>query len=252
MAPPLPRRTATGLSAAAAALLLAWPLASRAAPEPPASGSPGALVPLAEPAGQQLLMRASDRSDHGALAQWLETQANLGFCGVASAAMALNSLAVPAPPVPGYAPYRFWTQTNVFSLPGSANHVRPEVVAREGMTLAQLQGWLAGSPHLQVGRIHGDQLSLEQWRALLRRTLRDPQDRLLVNYHRSALGQTGAGHISPVAAYDPGSDRVLILDVARYRHPSVWVSSEVLWRAMRTRDSGAGRSRGLLLIRRTD
>ncbi|MEB3318827.1 MAG: phytochelatin synthase family protein [Cyanobacteriota bacterium] len=207
------------------------------------------LIPLADPAGQRLLMGAADRSDYGPLAQWFETQANLAYCGVASAVMVLNSLAVPAPPVPDFGAYRFWTQTNAFSIPGSRGFVRPEVVAREGMTLAQLHGWLSNRTDLVVERFHGDQLSLAQWRALLRRSLRDPRDRLLVNYQRSALGQEGEGHISPLGAYDPASDRVLILDVARYRHPALWVSAAALWQAMRTTDAGAGRSRGLLLIR---
>jgi hypothetical protein len=195
-------------------------------------------------------MGASTRADYGPLAQWLETQANLAYCGVASAVITLNSLAVPAPPVPGYRSYHFWTQSNVFSLPGSGGYVRPDVVAREGMTLAQLQGWLASSPDLVVERYHADQVSLAQWRALLHRSLRDPNDRLLVNYTRQALGQQGGGHFSPLAAYDPQHDLVLILDVARYRYPSVWVAAEDLWRAMRTTDPGSGRSRGLLLIHR--
>jgi hypothetical protein len=206
-------------------------------------------IPLAEPAGQSLLMRASARADHGPLAQWFETQANLAYCGVASAVMVLNSLAVPAPAALGYGSYHFWTQSNAFSIAGSRGFVRPEVVASEGMTLAQLQGWLSGRPELVVERFHADQLSLPQFRALLRRSLQDPRDRLLVNYLRSALGQVGGGHISPLAAYDPASDAVLILDVARYRYPAVWVNAADLWRAMATKDAGSGRSRGLLLIR---
>ncbi|MFM7170271.1 MAG: phytochelatin synthase family protein [Cyanobium sp.] len=219
----------------------------RATPLPTTAGP---LIPLEDPAGQALLMEASAREDHGPLAQWFETQANLAYCGVASAVMVLNSLAVPAPAVPGYGTYRFWTQANAFSIPGSGGFVRPEVVGKEGMTLAQLQGWLAQRPDLVVERNHGDRLSLAQWRALLARSLADPQDRLLVNYQRSALGQPGGGHISPVGAYDRSTDRVLILDVARYRYPAVWVRAEDLWGAMRTPDSSSGRSRGLLLIRR--
>lgn len=212
--------------------------------------APQRLIPLAEPAGQQLLVHASHRSDYGPLAQWFETQANLAYCGVASAVMVLNSLAVAAPPQEGYGSYRFWTQTNAFAIPGSRGFVRPEVVAREGMSLTQLQGWLAQNPDLVVERFHADRLTLAQWRALLRRSLQESQDRLLVNYDRSAMGQAGGGHISPVAAYDATSDTVLILDVARYRYPSVWVKALALWQAMRTLDSSSGRSRGVLLIRR--
>jgi hypothetical protein len=249
-----PRNPARFLASAGLAVALAlvaqggWALQGG----PPPRGEPGSLIPLADPAGQSLLMGARARSDHGPLAQWFETQANLAYCGVASTVMVLNSLSVPAPAVPGYGAYRFWTQSNAFAIPGSAGYVRPEVVAREGMTLAQLHGWLAGQPELVVERFHGDQLSLGQWRALLRRSLQEPRDRLLVNYLRSTLGQQGGGHISPLAAYDARSDRVLILDVARYRYPAVWVSATDLWESLRTVDNSSGRSRGLLLIRQRE
>jgi hypothetical protein len=101
-----------------------------------------------------------------------------------------------------------------------------------------------------VERFHGDRLSLEQFRALLRRNLADPGDRLVVNYHRPAMGQAGGGHIAPIAAFHVPSDRVLILDVARYRYPSVWVPVVDLWRAIRAVDASSGRSRGVLALRR--
>jgi hypothetical protein len=44
-----------------------------------------------------------------------------------------------------------------------------------------------------------------------------------VNYQRGALGQKESGHISPLAAYNAASDRFLILDVAAYKYPPVWV-----------------------------
>jgi hypothetical protein len=70
----------------------------------------------------------------------------------------------------------------------------------------------------------------------------------LANYDRRALGQKGGGHISPLAAYDPDQDRVLILDVARYRYPAVWVTTPDLWRAIRSIDTSSGLSRGLVII----
>ena len=206
-------------------------------------------LPLPSPAGQALLMRPTTlRADYGPLSEWLETQANLAYCGVASSVVALNSLALPAPAAEGYGPYRFWTQVNLFEAAAGRRFAQPALVARQGMTLEQLQGLLLGQG-ARVERHHGDRLSLGQFRALLRRSLADAGDRLLVNYQRSALGQSGGGHISPLAAYDPSTERVLILDVARYRYPAVWVGSADLWRAVRTIDAASGRSRGLLLIR---
>jgi hypothetical protein len=208
-----------------------------------------APIPLMEPAGMELLVASGERADYGPLAEQFLTQANLAYCGVASAAMVLNSLAVPAPAVPGYGRYRFWTQENVFEVPAGSQVVSAEVVRRQGMTLAELAALLS-SHGVKAEAIHGDRLSLEQFRALLRANLSQPGDRLLANYLRPTLGQAGGGHIAPLAAFHAPTDRVLILDVARYRYPSVWVPVADLWKAIRTLDSTSGRSRGLVTIRR--
>lgn len=255
-----PRRSARAARALLHATLtatLVWPGLSRADTSQPGSATttspsagptPAPLISLSAAAGQALLVQPSTlRADYAPLAQWFETQANLAYCGVASSVMVLNSLALPAPVAAGYGAYRFWTQTNLFAAAASARFVQPERVARQGMDLEQLDG-LLGSQGLRVQRFHGDGLSLAQLRLLLRRNLADPADRILVNYDRRALGQAGGGHISPLAAFDPRSDRVLILDVARYRYPAVWVAAPDLWRAMRSIDASSGRSRGLLLI----
>ncbi|MEB3266863.1 MAG: phytochelatin synthase family protein [Cyanobacteriota bacterium] len=209
-----------------------------------------AATPLAleEPAGIALLAASTARADYGSLAQVFETQANLAYCGVASTVMVLNSLRWPAPEVPGYGPYRFWTQLNLFTPEATRAVLAPEQVAREGMTLQQLQGLLR-SHGLQAQRLHGDQLSVVALRTLLRRSLADPADRLLVNYDRRGLGQEGSGHIAPLAAYNAHSDQVLILDVARYRYPAVWVAVTDLWQAINTVDTSSGRSRGLVVVR---
>ena len=79
--------------------------------------------------------------------------------------------------------------------------------------------------------------------------LRSDDDFLLVNYQRAELGQGEIGHISPVAAYHAASDRLLILDVATYKYPPVWASTEAVWSAMNTIDSSADRSRGFIVAR---
>eukprot|EP00438_Fugacium_kawagutii_P023482 Skav211083 [mRNA] locus=scaffold117:2766:5397:+ [translate_table: standard] len=43
---------------------------------------------------------------------------------------------------------------------------------------------------------------------------------LVVCYTREVLGQTGAGHFSPVGGFDEETDSVLILDVARFKRSS--------------------------------
>ncbi|MFN6131610.1 MAG: phytochelatin synthase family protein, partial [Synechococcaceae cyanobacterium] len=227
----------------AASATAAAPTAAGARPQGPGGGRGGVVdapspqraagpAPLELPSnqGQVLLFRSRQRSDYGPLSQEFLTQANLSYCGVASAVMALNSLAVPAPAAKGYASYRFWTQENLFE--AGSGGPDATTVRQRGMTLAQLQQLLAGRG-VTASAIEASSLSLAELRQLLRRSLADPDDRLLVNYHRQALGQAGGGHISPLAAFDDGSDRVLILDVARYRYPAVWVPISQLLQAMR-------------------
>ena len=229
--------------------VLGFGLLALLAPAAAALAEPGRAIPLPESQGQTLLLQSVDRADYGPLAEQFLTQANLAYCGVASMVMVLNSLAVPAPAAAGYGSYRFWTQENAFESATTRAVLAPELVARQGMTLDQLRSLLA-SHGLQARAIHGDRLSQAQFRLLLRSNLSNPSDRLLVNYDRQALGQAGGGHISPVAAYHAATDRVLILDVARYRYPSVWVPLADLWQAIRSTDSSSGRSRGLVVVRR--
>ena len=206
-----------------------------------------APLPLLSEQGQQLLFRSRLRADYVPLSQEFLTQATLSYCGVASAVMVLNSLAIPAPAASGYGPYRFWTQENLFE--GSRGGPEAAMVRQRGMTLAQLRQLLAGRGVIAVA-IEASDLNLTTLRQLPRRILADPDYRLLANYDRRAIGQAGGGHISPLAAFDEGSDRVLILDVARYRYPSAWVPLSLLLQAMQRPDADSGRSRGLVRISR--
>jgi glutathione gamma-glutamylcysteinyltransferase len=79
--------------------------------------------------------------------------------------------------------------------------------------------------------------------------------RLMISYDRSAIGQTGTGHYSvrmtssllvsrliathyaqPVGGYHAASDRVLMLDVARFKYPPHWVSTTAMAESMLTID----------------
>ena len=72
---------------------------------------------------------------------------------------------------------------------------------------------------------------------------------MIVNYLRKAINQERGGHISPLAAYDAETDRFLILDVARYKYPPVWVRAEDLFAAMNTTDAdNQNRTRGYVLV----
>ena len=66
-------------------------------------------------------------------------------------------------------------------------------------------------------------------------------------------GQQIGGHISPLGAYDEKKDRFLILDVARYKYPPVWVKASDLFDAMNTTDaSNGGKTRGYVVAAKAE
>ncbi|MBV8664091.1 MAG: phytochelatin synthase family protein, partial [Hyphomicrobiales bacterium] len=162
-----------------------------------------------------------------------------------SMTMVLNALGAPAPASQEYQPYRVFTQDNL--LDATTDAVLPrDVVARQGMTLDQLGALLALRAASEVR--HAADGGLEAFRADARAALGAGDRFVLVNYLRSALGQQAGGHISPLAAYDEKTDRFLILDVARYKYPSVWVTASDLFAAMNRIDPVSGTTRGYALV----
>ena len=98
---------------------------------------------------------------------------------------------------------------------------------------------------------HASDTDLDTFRSEVAAFLAQPAHHVLVNYLRKTIGQQTGGHFSPLAAYDKESDRFLILDVARYKYPPVWVKADELFAAMNTKDSdNDDKSRGYVLIAR--
>jgi hypothetical protein len=114
-----------------------------------------------------------------------------------------------------------------------------------GMSLAEL-GSLAQENGLQARVVYADSVDVNQFRELLKTNLGHAGDFVLINYDRKALKQAGAGHISPIGAYDSSRDAFLVLDEAGYRYPFTWVPAPLLYAAARTRADD--HFRGLLLV----
>ena len=135
----------------------------------------------------------------------------------------------------GIYPYHTFTQDNFFNARTEA--VLPsDVLRKQGMTLDQIGGLIALHP-VNVAVRHAADSGLDGFRAEARDYLSKPDHYVIVNYLRKAIGQERGGHISPLAAYDAETDRFLILDVARYKYPPVWVMATDLFNAMNTTDS---------------
>ncbi|MGM9487609.1 phytochelatin synthase family protein [Ideonella sp. YS5] len=230
-------RVAAGatLSLLVAGAGLVWHLAFRAPGDEPLP-LPGGLVSAATPQGQRLLAESTPQADHAPLSAAFERQRRPAFCGVASSVMVLNALHPEGPRL---------TQDRFFD--DWPTEMR---VTFNGMTLQELAGLLRQrGAHAEP--VFAQDSSLEAFRAIATANLGRPGDYILVNYQRATLGQRAGGHISPLAAYHPATDRFLLLDVAAYRYPPTWVTASDLWAAMNTLDDSSGKTRGFVLVRGT-
>jgi hypothetical protein len=223
----------SSLVMAAAAGGLVWQLAfslPTIAPLP----SPDRLVSATTTEGQRLLAESAGLADHPSLIAGFETQSRPAYCGVASSVTILNALRPAGPRL---------TQARFFS-----EWTTELQVTFNGMTLQELAALLRQHGTDAVA-VFAQDTTIEAFRSAAAANLSRPGDYVLVNYERGALGQHGAGHISPLAAYHAASDRLLVLDVAAHRYPPTWVTVSDLWASMNTLDSASGRSRGFVLVR---
>lgn len=196
---------------------------------------PEELVAIDTDAGRALLESANHAADYPVLAETWEGQQLISYCGVASGVAIVNALG---------------QSVNQFSFFNeNTEPVRSRVdVTFGGMSLPDLAGLLKARG-LEVSKLHGDELSLEEFRELAKSNLSREGDYLLVNYQREVLEQDRVGHISPVGAYNAAGDQLLILDTADYKYPYTWVPLASLYEAMQEKDSASGRARGLLEVR---
>ncbi len=208
---------------------------------------PAHLVDFNSSEGERYLVESDANVDYFPLASQFVTQKTQAYCGIASLTMVLNAIGAPAPSTPEYEPYKFFTQDNVLNSETDAILPR-DVLARIGTTLDQLGG-LVTYHGLAVEVHHAGDETLDAFRANARAALSAKDHYVIINYSRPVLEQEGFGHISPLAAYDAKQDRFLVLDVARYKYPPVWVSAEDLYKAMNTPDkSNGGKTRGYVVV----
>ncbi|MDO8314244.1 MAG: phytochelatin synthase family protein [Rugosibacter sp.] len=199
---------------------------------------PTTLVAADSSLGQQLFVSSQYTADYDALLAHFVAQARPAFCGVASSVVLLNALKPTENSV---------TQSTFFDV--AARQVRGEfAVTFGGMSLVQLRDLLK-THGVDATLTYASDTTLDAFRKQAEENLKTPGDFILVNYQRGALGQKESGHISPLAAYNAASDRFLILDVAAYKYPPVWVSAQALWAAMNTMDKSAGHTRGFVVVK---
>jgi len=209
---------------------------------------PPDLVSFTSEPGRRLLAEALAAGDAAAffpLVAHLHTQSEPAWCGLGTLVTVLNALEID----PGRVwkgPWRFFGEELLVCCKAL------ELAASEGLTLAEV-GCLAACNGASVTVVHADPERHDDFRALLRASVRAPAGPFVVsNYNRTALGQSGTGHFSPLAAWHAASDQVLVLDVARFKYPPHWVPVERLWAAMQSEDATTNRPRGWLVLDRAE
>lgn len=202
---------------------------------------------LNEASGQTLIRESMYKQDFWGLVGTLETQNTQTLCSVASSVSVMNALPGDKPFDAVYYPYPRFTQNNFFTSSVSEVASMQHVLA-QGMTLRQLVGAIR-SHGMRATEHYAANVDLAELRSRFKSQLQAGGDYIIVNYDRNSVGQDGAGHFSPVAAYHESTDRVLIMDVARYKYRPAWVPLHALLEGMKKEDASVDKSRGWVEVR---
>jgi hypothetical protein len=200
-------------------------------------------VALDSPEGQRLLAESDAKEDFIPLVEQYVTQAQGNFCGIASGVMVLNSLQVRAPEAKEWGAAHY-TQENFWN-DCARGVLSPTMMP--GVTIDQLADLLRCHP-ANARVVRAGDTTLDEFRALAAKNLATAGDYLIVNYDRAGVGQETMGHISPVGAYHRRADKLLLLDVARYKYAPAWADASMLFAAMSTNDFVSGKTRGFVVV----
>ena len=206
---------------------------------------PDHLISLESPEGQDLFHEACSighAANFFSLITNFASQSDVSMCGPASLAMVLNALGLD----PGRTwkrPWRWWSDEMFACCDKSL-----EVMKEKGVTLEFFDRIAKSQVGIQVEtRAPGD---VDEFKTIIKDSVTTTGMHVIVSFGRGQLGQTGIGHFSPIAAYNPKKDLVLVLDVARFKYPPYWVKINELHGAIGGIDPITGISRGYSIIRK--
>ncbi|KAJ8443055.1 hypothetical protein Cgig2_004260 [Carnegiea gigantea] len=203
------------------------------------SSLPPPATSLYSTAGKRLF---DDARAQGAAAGFLEiatnltTQSKLTYCGLSSLTTILNALFIDPQHV-WKGSWRWYDETML------ASDDILKKADNDGLSFQDLVD-LVPRDKVKLQATFASESSLPEFREHVLCSCSSDSSYILANFSRSMLGQTGKGHFSPIAAYNPTADAVLILDVARFKYPPHWVPCSNFWESMSAINPFTGKSRG--------
>ena len=216
-------------------------------------------IALSSPEGRRLFaeaMAAGGMDSFLPLIESFHTQSEPTYCGLGSLVMALNALHID--------PQRTWKGQWRWFCEEMLDCCKPlELIRREGISLHELVclarcngaeaiGVYAAEIEGESGEGEPTGAGAARLQAEITRCVASGGEEILIAaYARSAVGQTGDGHYSPIGGLHPDG-WALVLDVARFKYPPHWLRVERLFEAMLRPDPATGRSRGWATLRRIE
>ncbi len=222
--------------------------------------------------GLKRLERSEFKSDFYQLVNFYQPQENPLFCSIATATMIRNAFEYGnilsqkegevLKPEGGIISYPLYSQKDFFNEETEKVKKRSIIEFKEPVQGAEnFDPGLSLSDFAKMLQVHNfkvkliyvkknDAAAAEKFRQVLRNILNENSVFLVGNFDGKFLGKTTRGHISPIVAFDEGSDSVLVLDSALHKNQWYWVEVSKLIEAMNTRD--AKNYRGYLMVSRND
>ena len=241
---------------------------------------PSNLLALSSPQGRKYLIEAlqnDSAESYFSLMEQFVNQSDPAFCGVTTLLMILNAMSID-PNVRWRGGWRFYGSEDVLL---DRCCLSAERIRRVGISMEEFR--LLGQCHglkikmfraiseenvQRVGsgrseRYRDEYCTEEEFRNDIRRILKQSASAeeglrstrnsvIVTSFSRAALGQTGDGHFSPLAAWHEETDQVLLLDVARFKYSPYWVSVTSLYESMIPIDSATKKSRGWFIMHPPD
>ncbi|KAJ1733140.1 hypothetical protein LPJ72_003028 [Coemansia sp. Benny D160-2] len=207
---------------------------------------PADLVSFTSEKGRKLFkeaLNAGYAEGYFNLAGNFTVQSEPAYCGPSSLAMVLNALEVD--------PGRTWKGVWRWYSDELLESCRTESELKaSGITFDQFL--CLSSSHAQVIAKRGTASSRNEFLRDIKYVTQRDDVFMVLSFSRSSLGQTGDGHFSPVGAYHPETNKVLVLDSARYKYPSWFCDVDKLYDSLQHLDKETNLPRGYFLISRKD